>query len=101
MYYIFTAFIFLFGLVTTLLLDYAFFGLGALFPHYISRFTKRWRGYVWMIHILLIYFLVILVYLIIREGIFSEISGIDLFRSLILGANIYLWFLTLYVFLKS
>ena len=100
-YFVFTAFIFLFGLVTTLLLDYAFFGIRALFPHYISRFTRRWKGYVWMIHIILIYFLIILVYLIIRQGIFSKISGIDLFRSLMLGSNIYLWFLTLYVFFKS
>jgi len=54
-----------------------------------------------MIHIILIYFLIILVYLIIRQGIFSEISGMDLFRSLMLGSNIYLWFLTLYIFFKS
>ena len=100
-YLVFTAFIFLFGLVTTLLLDYAFFGSNALFPHFISRFTRRWKGYVWMIHIILIYFLIILIYLIIEQGIFSEISGIDLFRSLMLGSNIYLWFLTLYVFFKS
>ncbi len=100
-FYIFTIFIFLFGILTTLILDYVFFGKDALFPNFISRYTRRWKGFIWMIQIFLAYFLVILIFLIIREGIFSKISGLDLFRSLILGSNIYLWFLTIYVFLKT